>query len=253
MEYIYVVISGLALFFIVMSNYKVSRVEENQKCHEENIKKLIDLVNSVEENQKMLSQKIDGLVELPVNDTANKSNVNMGNFKNELISIDRKISNLHSLVGKIKTNPEKAVNSNVNKQDSKKTNFDVPQKKQTNKSEMSNDKKNIPAEDENVDVDSEILFNRFIIKYNQITEDERFVINRILKNSPATWERIEIDFMQEKTLRFILPLLCRKFILDGVPLIKMKEIGGGFKVIWGESFHENFLKRIVEYFKDVIK
>lgn len=257
MEYLLLVISGLSLFLIVMSNFKVSRVEEIQKRHEDTQKSINETMNSIISLQKRIFETLNENSPEESAEHAYGGDTNLS-VKNELLNMDRKISNIQSILKKMETNRNERSFNDSNVMNASKKTFSIENKLNSTSEnsqvkviqEIQNDIVEIEAKE---DRNMEIKFNKFIIKYNNVTEDEKFILNRILKNSPGNWEKIEPEFMKDTTLRFILPMLCRKFIIDGVPLLKMKEIAGSFKVIWGESYPDALVQRIVEYFKDVVK
>jgi len=199
-----------------MGNFKISRVEEKLlkkiSLLEDNLKKAAES-SSKKENAESSAGFI--LPEKKPNENVEKEIKKVGNL---LLSIENKIRDIERRFS------------------------DIQKQEKTEESEIFREiKPQIIKKQENIKEEKKlssggIFMKSFLEKYSKVSVDEKKVVSRLFKIQPGNWVKTDQLEIKETMERFLVPLLCRKFVLDGVPLIKMKDVGGKLKIVWGDSF-----------------
>lgn len=244
MEIIIIILMVLILFFVLRTNYKLSEHEEKMKnILDDEIQKSTSINTQLLEKITSLEQKFL-FYQNQLNDSLseNDSQFNLRNRKInrelEQIKADtdiiksfylkrsvKKTSEIHStnVYSEEPKKDTKEISSNIVK--SRIENKNITKKTQSVKKEIA-----IP-----VSSVSEDFKNNIKEKIENMTLHEMWILKQIFEKTPEEWfnaAEIETD---QSNITFIMPKLSRKFIVDGVPIIKIKTLRDKMMIKWGES------------------
>jgi hypothetical protein len=233
MEIIIIILIVLILFFVLRTNYKLSEHEEKTKnILDDEIQKSISVNTQILEKVTSLEQKFI-FYQNQLNDSLsdNDSQISLRNRKInrelEQIKADTDIIKSFYLKRSVKKTseiPSTDVHREEPKKDAKGISSNVV------KSRIENKNITIP-----VSSVSEDFKNNIKEKIENMTLHEMWILKQIFEKTPEEWfnaAEIETD---QSNITFIMPKLSRKFIVDGVPIIKIKTLRDKMMIKWGES------------------
>ncbi len=234
MDYLLFVIIFITLFFTLRTNYKISNLQEKQKKNLQRQKEDFTLLFSkVNKNMESLEKKMvffqKSLNDLKENQeiTAQK---NLNVLKKQLIAV----KNDTDLIKTIYLKPQK-------KSEPANGNFlTAEQGLIKQKPERSSEENAL-----NEQVDYLDSFNQKIKeKLKQMSGDEIWILKQLLAQEPLDWQNIsELD--EEIAMpKFKIPKLSRQFIIDGLPILMIKNAGDKMYVKWGEGLTTDKIEEI---------
>ncbi len=99
--------------------------------------------------------------------------------------------------------------------------------------------------------------NRFLTsileRMHSFSPEEEHLMIKVFQTEASRWHRPSETGISETTSKLIFPLLGRKLIINGVPIVKIKESGGFVKFLWGDGLADAEQESIAAHFADEVK
>ncbi|HNW47152.1 MAG TPA: hypothetical protein PLN20_05155 [Thermotogota bacterium] len=231
-----IVLSALTCFFILMGNFKISRLgEEQEKRFQETehatgklLQELQNLRSEWYDKAKELSLELSK-AKTEIGDlTMGKSNVStvsdrvdfedgIRRLDKRLDSLEQTIKSLEGTIGPLVIRP-------------------LSQEKRT------------PVGSFDTVIPKISLVDKIKQKYPMLSTDEKLFLNTLFRKTECEWHKTEDLGLDASTAKFLVPMVGRKLVFSGVPLIKIKDINGTMKVLWGEGLRGEDVAGIAEAF-----
>jgi hypothetical protein len=235
MEWLLVILIAGSLFFTLMGNFKISRLEEHsQKQAEE----------AFTEREKWKNQWIekDKAIHQTLNDIQHQLKESIEEFQTIAIQAIRKdIRSLEQVFARIQQQIE-SMKDHLQEETIPDQSSPVPE--QPTELKPSFEEPAAPA-------------NRFLPsileRMRSFSSDEEHLMIKVFQTEASRWHRPSEAGISETTSKLIFPLLGRKLIINGVPIVKMKESGGFVKFLWGDGLADAEQESIAAYFADEVK
>ncbi len=233
MDYLILGIVLVTLFFSLRTNYKISNVEEkqrkrNQQCKEDLDKTIVKLntkVDSMEKRLIFLQKMISDYKES--HESVSSKNINL--LKKQLLALKSDTDLIKSIY--LKTDIKKQQNSNHSSNESIQTELQ---------------QKEVVEQQPVVEVKStqQDFHEKIKEKLQNMSGDEIWLLKQILSQEPLSWQTIS-QLQEEVSMpQFQIPKLSRKFIIDGLPVLMIKNAGDKMLVKWGDGLTADKIKAI---------
>ncbi len=227
----------VTLFFSLRTNYKISNVEEkqrklNQKSKEDFDKAIIKLntkIDSVEKRLVFLQKMISD----------NKVNHESVSTKN--LNLLKKL--LLALKGDTDLIKTMYLKADIKKQKSPNHTSDQSLPLQSDDQEQK-DLSEPPVVEENAIHQN--FHDKIKEKLEKMSNNEIWLLKQLLAQEPYSWQTISQLQEEVNMPQFQIPKLSRKFIIDGLPVLMIKNAGDKMLVKWGDGLTEEKIKAIQE-------
>ncbi len=241
MDVLAIVLSSLACFFILMGNFKISRLgEEQEKRFRENEfttgKILQELQNlRCEWNAKakeLHSELSEAKTEMEdrLGGRAVASAVSERvDFENGISRLDKRLDLIERTIKSLEETVGPHVMRTLSQEKRGPNGGFIP-----TASELS-------------------LVEKIKQKYLMLSTDEKLFLNSLFRKEDSEWHKTEDLGLDGSTAKFLIPMISRKMVFAGVPLIKMKDVNGTMKVLWGEGLKEEDILDITEVFSNEVR
>jgi hypothetical protein len=237
------ILSSLTCFFILMGNFKISRLGEEQE------KRLLSYEKSAERiflTLKELGKELDegkAMQANQCNSGFSKDNHGTGGFlsKSELESIPA-FSSLENGMARLETRIDQIENL------LKSLESDV---RSAASSSFTNDSKDKSTLQKNGAV-SISFAEKVSQKYKMVSTEEKLFLNGLFRREPGEWHKTEDLGLDAATSKFLIPMVCRKMVFSGIPVIKMKDVNGIMKVLWGDGIKDTDIQVISDAFSSEV-
>lgn len=233
MDYLFLGIVLVTLFFSLRTNYKISNVEEKQrKRNQQNkedldktIVKLNTKIDSMEKRIIFLQKMISDYKES--HELISSKNISL--LKKHLLALKSDTDLIKSIY--LKADIKKQQNSNHSSNESI-------------QSELQ--QKEIVEQQQVVEVKStqQDFQEKIKEKLQNMSGDEIWLLKQLLAQEPLSWQTIS-QLQEEVSMpQFQIPKLSRKFIIDGLPVLMIKNAGDKMLVKWGDGLTADKIKVI---------
>lgn len=221
MDYITTGAILLVLFFTLRTNYKISDYYERHKKKNasdgETIKKvysnLLEKTDSLEKRMVILHKLLKDNNEK----TDEQARTNLKSVQCELNQIIRDIDIIKSFFLK------QSVKSG-----------DIAKRNQDEKTNINTIEKSTR------EVKKNIIHNEFSEKIKEklshMDTNEIWVLKQIVEKEPESWHNVGDFDYESSNAQFQIPKMSRKLIVDGLPILKIKNVSDKMIIKWGEGF-----------------
>jgi len=182
----------------------------------------------------------------------------LSKLHSQIDSVEKKMTVLHKSMNDFKDNNDKSASKNLNalkkqiaavKNDTDliKSLYLKPDKKGEDKTSLSTTKENgqshqireTSPKETQVSAQETNYQEEFIVKVKEklknMTGDEIWILKQLLNREPLIWQNVS-ELQDEIAMpQFQIPKLSRKFIIDGLPVLMIKNAGDKMLVKWGEG------------------
>ncbi len=241
MDVLALVLSSLTCFFILMGNFKISRLgEEQEKRLQENeratgkiLQELQNLRSEWNAKTKELRSELSvakGKIEDRAGGRATASVASERiDFENGLSQLDRRLELIEQTIKSL----EETIGPRLVQP--------LPQEKRMLNGAFG---QTVPETS---------LVEKIKQKYLMLSTDEKLFLNSLFRKEDCEWHKTEDLGLDGATAKFLLPMISRKLVFAGVPLIKIKDVNGTMKVLWGEGLREEDISDIADVFLNEVR
>lgn len=249
MDWFLLILSSLTCFFILMGNFKISHVEELQKAGKSALEKEIEtLQHEVYLLRSEWDSKIEALLGLsadPAGKTSEKEEVDRKmekpNAQAELHLMSKGIIRMEKRLELIEKQLQTLTESAVLTTGSAEALPTVAANALSAKAQS------VPKESKSVVLEPSVLL-KIQQKYTMVSTDEKLFLKGLFRRTANEWHKTEEMGLDTQTAKFLIPMICRKLVFGGVPLIKMKDVSGSMKVLWGDGLKNTEIQEITRSF-----
>ncbi|HPE68540.1 MAG TPA: hypothetical protein P5560_05745 [Thermotogota bacterium] len=224
MEWLFVVLGGATLFFILMGNFKISRAEEKLQREMEHVHQQI-----VGIQQMVLETR--STAQLPVETAVEGQKTSLEELSGSIDAFHARLQRLEKSLAQI-----------------------VPELREMRQEmQTQQEPKPVTPSEEPTEGASKGFQSFFSRNFAQSSEADQKMLRRVFNAPPGDWIKgNELGFDSSAAL-FQLPVLFRKWIFNGVPLIKMKEVAGSPRFQWGEGLSQSDREWVQAFFGEEVK
>jgi len=234
MDYLLLGIIFITLFFTLRTNYKISNLQEKQKKSQQHQKEeIVQSFSKVNKNIESLEKKMvffqKTLNHLNDNqDIIAQKNLNI--LKKQLVALKNDTDLIKTIYLKPQKN-KKEDNDKLLKNDQEIKESETEKKTQGN---------TLNEQDNYLDT-----FNQKIKeKLMHMNADEIWILKQLLTQEPLNWQNISELDDEIAMPKFKIPKMSRQFIIDGLPILMIKNAGDKMYVKWGEGLTTDKIKEI---------
>ena len=229
MDYLLIGIVLFVLFFSLRTNYKISNFEEmlkrmnhqNKVEEKNNVSKIIAKIDSLEKRTVVLQKLQHDYQES--NDLTSTKNLTV--LRKELSSIKNDIDLIKTIY--LKTSPN-------NGEQEVKTTKEISETAELFETEPHLKKISPPENKTNEDFHVKVKE-----KLENMNGDEIWILRQLLSQEPLMWQNV-VEMHDDISMpQFQIPKLSRKFIIDGLPVVMIKNAGDKMRVKWGDGLTED--------------
>lgn len=229
MDYLLIGIVLFVLFFSLRTNYKISNFEEmlkrmnhqNKVEEKNNVSKIIAKIDSLEKRTVVLQKLQHDYQES--NDLTSTKNLTV--LRKELSSIKNDIDLIKTIY--LKTSPN-------NGEQEVKTTKEISETAELFETEPHLKKISAPENKTNEDFHVKVKE-----KLENMNGDEIWILRQLLSQEPLMWQNV-VEMHDDISMpQFQIPKLSRKFIIDGLPVLMIKNAGDKMLVKWGDGLTED--------------
>lgn len=230
MDWLLLILIGGSLFFTLMSNFKMARIEEQYQ----------------KQAKQALLEKEDWKSQWMAKDKA------MHQILNEIQQqLKASIVEFQTIATQAIRKDLRALEQIFNR---------IQEQLESIKDQLQEDSHPSPAppalikqaSEENHDRSSKFL-SAILSRIDAFSPEEKQLVTKVFRTEASRWHKPSETGISETTSKLVFPLLGRKLIINGVPLIKIKDAGGSVKFIWGDGLADYEQKAIADYFDQEVK